>query len=708
MSILLIACLVIQQTASAEPLRIMPLGDSITAGYVDNYSWKTPFTFGYRGRLHTLLTRAGYDFQFVGESSEPFDGQLGVPKIVTVPDLRPLGQNRHRGYGGSVIGNLIQGMPKTNGGLAAWLKADQPDIVLLMIGINDIAHFGNVGEPVPAEQNLQHLVQTIVDTVPAAHVIVAQIAPYQTGQNTDSVQRYNAFIKKTLVPLFVNQGRSVHTVDQYANFLTANGKVDKSLYANIAHPNQTGYARMAKTWFQAIQAVVPPSNSTRRHDEKGTADTRLPCDLNSKIDPRGVPWTRGTWQKHGVIRLDGPTKGRTLPAEMFFIGGVWGYNNSQMPYLAYMPERKRLLLAASVDKPNTKAVKVFSSDFGRTWTKPVWMHTNAAGDPDLGGAIQLTYLGDGKLVMGDSNRYWFSADFGETWCDYAPVPRGFDAKPMWNWDPMFAVCDSKSGKLVQVIESRYKENGEFGTAKYFSQACVRFSADQCKTWTREIDVPEWRGVSEVVLCRAKNGDFVAACRTDNPPAYLVGYDDQYSGLATSISKDGGKTWSALNRLFAWGRHQPHMVVMPTGDIVMTYVVRNGYLPDKNGLSQFGVEAVVSTDNGATWNLDRKYILASNSSIMNGERNSWGSPQSTSNVLLPDGTLLTAFGTGVRNVPSQTLWLMDLVLLKWRPDSQTGKTDPSLLVPPYNSDQRNKFNLNAVTLQTSADGATNRR
>ena len=39
-------------------------------------------------------------------------------------------------------------------------------------------------------------------------------------------------------------------------------------------------------------------------------------------------------------------------------------------------------------------------------------------------------------------------------------------------------------------------------------------------------------------------------------------------------------------------------------------------------------------------------------------------------MLPDGTLLTAFGTGFRNMPGTLACLMDVALLKWRLDSQT--------------------------------------
>jgi hypothetical protein len=141
-----------------------------------------------------------------------------------------------------------------------------------------------------------------------------------------------------------------------------------------------------------------------------------------------------------------------------------------------------------------------------------------------------------------------------------------------------------------------------------------------------------------------------------------------------------------------------MVVLPNGHIVLTYVVRNGYLPDKSGRLRFGIEAVVSTDNGATWDLDHKYILASNNSIMKDDRVCWGSPQSTSNVVLPDGSLLTAFCTGVRNAPTQTLWLMDVALVKWRPSDEPANSDDALRKAPYDSDLRNKFDLDSVKVK----------
>lgn len=94
-----------QETVSTDmkrsPLKIMPLGDSITVGYTDNNTWGHPFSFGYRAPLYKLLMEAGIDFEFTGESEEPFDNRFGDPTfggMIHPPfDLREIGADHHRG-----------------------------------------------------------------------------------------------------------------------------------------------------------------------------------------------------------------------------------------------------------------------------------------------------------------------------------------------------------------------------------------------------------------------------------------------------------------------------------------------------------------------------------------------------------------------------------------------------------------------------------
>ena len=236
---------------AAETLRIMPLGDSITTGYTDNPSWANhPFEFGYRSGLYTLLTDAGYDFLFVGGSTEPWTGISGDPThggTYTPPlDLRDFGQDGHRGYGGTTAAGL-------QGGIVGWLASDDPDIILLKIGTNS--------------QNtsaLNTLVSTIVTTKPNALLIVAEIMPkysYQQG-----IVDYNTTIRDTLVPAYQALGANVTLVDQYANFLTDTSdltSIDQSLFSNgINHPSNPGYDLMAQTWFDGIEAALVPEPAT--------------------------------------------------------------------------------------------------------------------------------------------------------------------------------------------------------------------------------------------------------------------------------------------------------------------------------------------------------------------------------------------------------------------------------------------------------------
>ena len=160
-------------------------------------------------------------------------------------------------------------------------------------------------------------------------------------------------------------------------------------------------------------------------------------------------------------------------------------------------------------------------------------------------------------------------------------------------------------------------------------------------------MPQWLGVNEVSMIVAGNGDWVAACRIDYPKRFARYQFDHYGGLGISISKDRGKTWSDMKRLYEWGRHHPSMVLLPDKRILMTYVVRLGYPNNAQGFPQFGVEAMISSDNGQTWDFGHRYVLATWCGTLKDERSWFCSVQSTSTVRLPDGTLPDGIWHGVQ-------------------------------------------------------------
>ena len=221
-----------------KPVRILCLGDSITAGYTDNPKWQVPFEFGYRSGLYSRLLKGGYHFQFVGACPQPWNGVFGLPVNDPVLDLRKLDQDHHRGYGGASTAAILAS-------IRSWIAADDPDLVLLMIGIND-------GGSPAARENLDKILQALFAAKSGAGIIVAQITP--KAKFEQAIVDYNTYIRETLVPSFQAQGKRITTVDQYANLLK-DGAIDPSLFSNgINHPGSVAYERMAQTWYEGISA----------------------------------------------------------------------------------------------------------------------------------------------------------------------------------------------------------------------------------------------------------------------------------------------------------------------------------------------------------------------------------------------------------------------------------------------------------------------
>ena len=252
-------------TTAHSPMKIFCIGDSITVGYTDG-PFNDPFKFGYRGHLYQLLNDAGYVFQFVGDSPQPWVNNFGMDPTnggtyKPAFDLRDIGQDYHQGGEGASIGAI-----------QTWFQNPEvdPDLILLKIGINSIQN-GVTADTVC--NNISNLVETIVTEKPNAHLIVAQILPYSgnyvshpdnEGKN-QVLHDYNVYIRDTLVPTYAANGHKISTVDMYSMFLTDTNNYESAV-ATGRHSNGynhpwneavagAGYDTMAQRWFGAIDAL---------------------------------------------------------------------------------------------------------------------------------------------------------------------------------------------------------------------------------------------------------------------------------------------------------------------------------------------------------------------------------------------------------------------------------------------------------------------
>ncbi len=201
------------QTLNAQgPVRIMPLGDSNT--------WGQLVAGSYRTQLYQDLSAEGIRTQFVGSLSNG-------------PEALPSKSNE--GHSGWAISDIA-------GSADAWLKASQPQIVLIMIGTNDIWKQQDTAN---APQRLGDLIDQIARDLPQARIVVASVPPMVSADNNSAVVAYNSAIAP-LVAARAAQGEHVFYADIYA----AEPPAD---LLDEAHYNADGYAKMAEVWHNVLE-----------------------------------------------------------------------------------------------------------------------------------------------------------------------------------------------------------------------------------------------------------------------------------------------------------------------------------------------------------------------------------------------------------------------------------------------------------------------
>jgi len=209
--------------AQAAPLRIMPLGDSITAGgYNENGQWKVGG--GYRVKLDTLLKQQGLDFVFVGGLH---DGPEGFTN------------NAHEGHSGFRVEQLTSGVQ-------SWLQAAKPDLILLMVGTNDIIQnydLDHVG------MRFEALLNVIEQTLPNAKLIVASSIPTENEDWNEKLED----LAHTVEGMVVRHSRAGHSI-QFVDMYSLSGiEHNRNDLIDGVHPTPLAYDKLAPVWASAIQ-----------------------------------------------------------------------------------------------------------------------------------------------------------------------------------------------------------------------------------------------------------------------------------------------------------------------------------------------------------------------------------------------------------------------------------------------------------------------
>ncbi len=209
----------------ATPVRIMPLGDSITRGNSSTITDNNLMT-SYRQKLYNDLVSLGYNVDFAGSLQS---GGSASPSF-------DIDHEGHSGYFSSQITT----------GVYDWLGASPPDVVLLHIGTNDISaghDISGVANEVGGILNEIDRYSTDIPVVLARIISRTDGGAAQTTALNDAVQ--------TMADTRIAWGDRILIVDQ-ENALSYPGDMDGDL-----HPNESGYQKIANVWLNSLVNIMP-------------------------------------------------------------------------------------------------------------------------------------------------------------------------------------------------------------------------------------------------------------------------------------------------------------------------------------------------------------------------------------------------------------------------------------------------------------------
>ncbi|NUQ96778.1 MAG: hypothetical protein HOY79_09500 [Streptomyces sp.] len=259
------------QAATPAPLRLMPLGDSITWGYA------SPSGNGYRGYLYNDLAAEGHSLDFVGSLR---NGTMSDPD-----------NEGHSGWRIDQIAGIADSV----------LATYRPNVVTLEIGTNDLN--GNYQVPT-ATDRLKSLIDQITADVPDATVLVGTLIVSTSATEEAARPGFNAKLPG-IVQGEQAAGKHVSLVDMSA-LTTAD-------LADSLHPNDGGYRKMGDAFNAAVQAadaagwIKPPGSGAGGQVRSGVAGKCLDVNGGNSADGTAVQiWScNGSGAQLWSARSDG-------------------------------------------------------------------------------------------------------------------------------------------------------------------------------------------------------------------------------------------------------------------------------------------------------------------------------------------------------------------------------------------------------------------
>jgi lysophospholipase L1-like esterase len=205
------------------PIRIMPLGDSITQG-TSTFTKDKKYYVGYRQDLFRGLQGKGYAIDFVGGGESA--GTLAMPPFDTDHEGHPIWTDNQ------IADNVY-----------SWLVAHPADLILLHVGTNNLN---------PDPKDVERLLDEIDRFSENAVVLLARIINRRVY--SAATTSFNDNIEAMAMSR-IAKGDKIILVNQENALL-----YPQDISEDNIHPTELGYKKMAGTWSAALEKVLPVAN----------------------------------------------------------------------------------------------------------------------------------------------------------------------------------------------------------------------------------------------------------------------------------------------------------------------------------------------------------------------------------------------------------------------------------------------------------------
>ncbi|MCC8110828.1 MAG: Cna B-type domain-containing protein [Ruminococcus sp.] len=280
-------------SSSSKTIKVMPLGDSITNGFSsDNGN-------GYRPYLSYALSQTyGYNVCLVGSGS-----WSSSSTIYTFDDNGSQTSSFSYFYtDGSVstvgwtIDNLVTALSE-GGNNANAISTQNPDVIVLMIGTNDIMNASRTGGSVLSVDEYTSRYKTLLDLIYTqqinAQVLIMSPTPIIGGTGTvgnwmdqsllDQNMANAISAIKSLVDTYTTDGKTLKYIDMNSYFLSFTDYT--ALLSDYCHPNEYGYSVMGTYLAAQVNAFLTGTEVDDSSSSSTTEDTTidgLPSDFYSE------------------------------------------------------------------------------------------------------------------------------------------------------------------------------------------------------------------------------------------------------------------------------------------------------------------------------------------------------------------------------------------------------------------------------------------